>query len=81
MKAYKKFLADKAIVDAANAALVERTLIKLSPHITNLYVGVSLTIEGYDLGRKYSRWLTQSGLRFEEYRNHCIMLIVGFLGV
>ena len=41
---------------------------------------VSLTLKGYDLGRKYSSWWIKSGLWFAEYKHHWIWLIVSFLG-
>jgi hypothetical protein len=41
---------------------------------------ITLTVEGYDLGRKYARFLTRSGEWFEEYRNHWLWLIVAFFG-
>ncbi len=41
---------------------------------------ITLTIKGYDLGRKYSSWWTLSGLWFAEYKNHWIWIIVSFLG-
>jgi len=41
---------------------------------------LSLTIQGYDLGRQYnSRWI-KTGLWFAEYKHHWIWLIVSFLG-
>ena len=43
-------------------------------------VKVQLSLEGYDLGRKYSSWWTRSGLWFAEYKDHWIWLIVSFLG-
>ncbi len=43
-------------------------------------VTVQLSLEGYDLGRKYSFWWTLSGLWFTEYKNHWIWIIVSFLG-
>lgn len=43
-------------------------------------ITLRLTLEGYDLGRKYSSWWTCSGLWFEEYKNHWIWIIVSFLG-
>jgi len=65
----------------ANAALENRKLVKIRKHESLSDVkGISLTIEGYDLGRKYSEWFTRTGLLFAEYRNHWIILIVGFLG-
>jgi len=43
-------------------------------------VTVQLTLDGNDLGRKYSSWWTRSGLWFAEYKNHWIWFIVSFLG-
>ena len=79
-KEYMKFLEGKSRIDAANAALVERKLIKLSPSTPELYFSVNLTLKGHDLGRKYSNCLIRSGLWFEEYRNHWIMFIFSLLG-
>lgn len=47
---------------------------------TEVNLRISLTIKGYDLGRKYSSWWTRSGLWFAEYKNHWIWLIISFLG-
>ena len=41
---------------------------------------VSLTVEGYDLGRRYSNWFDRTGLCFQEYRNHWLWLIFAFFG-
>ncbi len=41
---------------------------------------ITLTIAGYDLGRKYNSWWSRSGLRFAEYKDHWFWLILGFLG-
>ena len=68
-------------VEKANAALHERGLIEVTPHqhVWNVCV-VKLTVKGYDLGWRYSRWFSRTGLRFAEYRNHWVWLIVSFLG-
>jgi len=47
---------------------------------TKVNLCITLTIKGYDLGRKYSSWWTRSGLWFAEYKNHWIWIIVSFLG-
>ena len=80
VEAIKKFFKDMAAIRATNTALVERNLINLSPRNDNLRIYVSMTIEGYDLGRKYSQWFTRTGLLFSEYRNHWIWFIVAFFG-
>ena len=41
---------------------------------------VQLSLQGYDLGRKYSSWWIRTGLWFEEYKNHWIWVVVSFLG-
>lgn len=82
-KGAKKYISVRARISAANAALVERKLINVRPHQnpeSSERTGISLTIDGYNLGQRYSAWLTRSGLWFDEYRNHWIWLIVGFLG-
>jgi hypothetical protein len=47
---------------------------------TTVNLRVKLTIEGHDLGRKYSSWWTRSGLWFAEYKDHWFWLIISFLG-
>jgi len=64
----------------ANDKLKKRDLANIERDETGMDVTVSLTLEGWDLGEKYNGWLVKSGLWFEEYRNHWIWLIVGFLG-
>ena len=43
-------------------------------------ITVQLSLEGHDLGRKYSKWFDRSGLWFAEYKNHWIWIIISFLG-
>lgn len=75
----KGYVADRNRLAIANSALRKRGMITITAHQTEHDVVVlSLTMEGYDLGRKYSNWFTYSGLWFEEYRNHWIWLIVSF---
>lgn len=78
-------------VITANKALEERGLI-IGSHDNDIFIRTtkeagpnprltfSLTITGYDLGRKYNSWWSQSGLWFAEYKDHWFWLIVGFLG-
>ncbi len=47
---------------------------------TTVSLRINLTIEGYDLGRKYSSWWSRTGLWFAEYKDHWFWLIVSFLG-
>jgi len=48
--------------------------------IADIKFCITLTLEGYDLGRKYNSWLPRSGLWFAEYKDHWFWLILGFLG-
>ena len=68
-------------IERANKLLHERGMIVLDRHQHELdVVVITLTVDGYDLGRKYAKWFTRSGLLFEEYRNHWLWLIVAFFG-
>ena len=76
-----RYLDIRARIDAANASLAERNLIKVRHHENDDNIGISFTMEGYDLGRKYSKWHTVIGLWIGEY--HWVWLIlaglIGFL--
>jgi len=67
----------KSIVATANKVLSERKFIKYRE--AGISIELSLSIEGYDLGRKYSSWWTRSGLLFAEYKHHWIWIIISFL--
>ncbi len=68
-------------LEIANAHLKDRKLIEITPHESETGIaGVFLTLEGRDLGRKYNSWFDRSGLWFREYKDHWVLLIVGFLG-
>ncbi len=90
-KKYNAWLKDWSRVITANEALEERRLIT-SSHDNDIFIRTykeagpnprlifSLTITGYDLGRKYNSWWSRSGLWFAEYKDHWFWLIVSFLG-
>ena len=74
-----EYAKSKLRLSTANRILSERELIKYREAGNS--VEVSLSIEGYDLGRKYSWWWTRSNLWYTEYiKHHWICVIVGFLG-
>ena len=78
---FKEYFADKRRFDFANISLEKRNLIKIKKHESESdAAGISLTIEGYDVCRKYSSWWGYTGLWFKEYKDHWIMLILGVLG-
>jgi len=78
---YKGFLDDIAVLNATIAALAMRSMIEPSRHRgDSMPIGIMLTIKGYDLGRKYSRRFTSSGLWFAEYKDHWIWILVSFFG-
>jgi hypothetical protein len=71
----------EARLQTANQFLSARRLITVQDHEHERdVVLIALTLDGYDLGRRYSRFMERSGLWFQEWRNHWIWLIVGFLG-
>jgi len=78
----RAYLRDLGRVEVANNRLQARGLIKIKPHQTETnVVGVTLTLPGFDLGRRYGAGFWEySALWFEAYRHHWIWLIVGFLG-
>ena len=77
----KKYFDETNRIEIANRHLNERGLIALEPHrYESEVVGITLTVDGYDLGRKCAGCLTCSGLWFEEYRNHWLWLIAAFFG-
>jgi hypothetical protein len=47
---------------------------------TKVNLFITLTVKGYDLGRKYSCWFTRSGLWFAEFKHHWFWIIVAFVG-
>ena len=77
----KKYIGQRNRLEVANKVLEKRGLVKRQKHkyVDDVEV-IALTIDGYDLGRRYSKWFTRTGLWFAEYRNHWIWLIVSFFG-
>lgn len=68
-------------IQKANNLLAKRDLIQVTPHQHEPdVVVIRLSVDGYDLGRRYSNVLESSGLCFQEYRNHWMWLIVAFFG-
>jgi DNA-binding HxlR family transcriptional regulator len=69
------------IITKANKMLEARGLIKLREHQSEVnVVGITLTLEGYNLGNKYDSPWQWSNLWFiENVRNHWISFIIGFL--
>ncbi|MBA3482851.1 MAG: hypothetical protein H0T51_13660 [Pirellulales bacterium] len=68
-------------VIAANRNLEKRNLLILDQHVAEPYVViVTLTVDGYDLGRQYKHWLSGSGLWFAQYKDHWLWLLAAFLG-
>lgn len=76
-----EYIDERARIEVAHLLLTERALLSVVQHESELdVVGVTLTVAGYDQGRKYARWLSRSGEWFEEYRNHWLFLIAAFFG-
>ncbi len=68
-------------LEIANMHLKDRQLVEITPRGSETGVaGVLLTLEGYDLARRYSHWFSRTGLWFREYKDHWIWLAVSFIG-
>lgn len=80
-KSIKEYIDETNRIQRANKHLAARGLLNVEKHKHEPdVIIVSLTIDGYDLGRKYSQFLARSGLWFAEYQNHWAWLIVAFIG-
>lgn len=67
----------------ANELLAARNLIEYTPSQPELgssSVTIALTLNGLDLGRKYSRFLARSGMWFREYKDHWIVFLLAVVG-
>ena len=76
----KRYYPETKRLELANKHLAERKLITLSKHPTDDVYIIGLTIEGYDLGRKYASFWTRSGEWFQEYQSHWLWLILAAIG-
>lgn len=77
----KQYFDETNRIKRANKHLAERGLLKVEKHQhENDVIVISLTIDGYDLGRKYAHFLSRSGLWFGEYQNHWAWLVAAFIG-
>jgi hypothetical protein len=80
VQAVDEYIDERNRVEVAITALQQRGLIILKEYSGELQIkSVCLTLQGFDLGKKYSSWWTRSGLWFAEYKNHWIWLIGSFV--
>ncbi len=80
-RAISKWIDVSNRIRKANGLLLARGLITCIPHESERDVAIiGLTLDGYDLGRRYSSVLASSGLWFREYREHWAWLVAAFLG-
>jgi hypothetical protein len=78
--AIPEYIRDSARVDHVNGLLASRKLVDVTSHEAEGDVRIlALTLEGYDLGRRYSSWWNRLGLWFEHIRHHPVCLVVVFL--
>ena len=79
-KDVKRFLKRINRIKAANALLVEREMINITEH-QHVYdvILVELTLQGYDLGKKYASLWKSSSLIYQECRKHWLWLAISFL--
>jgi len=62
-------------VATANKVLSMRRLVRYRE--AGEAIEISLSVEGYDLGRKYSSWWSRSNLWYTEYMKHHWICVVG----
>ncbi len=66
-------------VATANKVLSMRRLVRYRE--AGEAIEISLSVEGYDLGRKYACWWLWTNLWYTEYiKHHWIYVVAGFLG-
>lgn len=78
MRESKEYLRYESKVSVANNTLKKRELIAIryGPPDSD-HIGVSLTIKGFDLGRKYNGWYYKTGgMWWAEYKGHWIWSIL-----
>jgi hypothetical protein len=76
-RAVKRALAGTVRIKRANKMLNARNMVTIRPHDHNQdVVVIALTVDGYDLGRRYRNWVESTGLLFAHYKDHWIWLIV-----
>ena len=77
----KGIVADRQHIHNILFNLQNRNLLRWSSGMDGNSVGITLSQQGYDLGKKYSFWWTRSNLWYEEYiKDHWIWVIGGFVG-
>lgn len=76
-----QILKDEKVITETNKMLEARRLITLrGDRTTSNIVGITLTLDGYDLGREYNYWWTRSKLWYDEYiKGHWIWLFICFI--
>jgi hypothetical protein len=79
IKGVPEYAKSKSRVANANKILSERNLIQYREAGDS--IEISLTMKGYDLGRKYNCWWLRSNLWYAEYiKHHWICIVGSFLG-
>ena len=77
----KLLLAGTARVKQANTMLTARNMVTIRKHDHEQdVVLITLTVEGFDLGRRYGSWFNSTGLYFAHYKDHWFWLIVAAVG-
>jgi hypothetical protein len=79
-KGIKVAIEQKTRVERANKMLAARGLVTLRPHQhEHGVILIGLTLEGYDLGRRYRSFWARTGLWFEQIRKHWISVLASFV--
>ena len=79
-KGIKDYISCADRVKAANDRLAKREFIVTKPHSSERSViGISLTLKGWDLAKKYDHWFTKTGEWWGEYKGQWIWVVVGYV--
>ncbi len=80
VKSIKSLIKGMDRITAANKLLEDRGMIKVTLHASEQdVIVVRLTVQGYDLGKKYASLFKSSGLLYQEYCKHWLLLIFIFI--
>ena len=67
-------------VYTANSRLAKRKLVTTKIHqVERDFVGISLTLEGWDLARKYTSWFGKTGEWWKENKGHWVWVLLGII--
>ncbi len=77
-KDVEELINDNSVANKLNDYLYKRKLIEIQ-YGNGPVILIALTLEGYDLGRKYNNWFSKLGLWWQEHKMNPLWIILGFI--